>query len=265
MSANASSIRALNPVSNSVATALVEFIESFDVVATHRGGSSDDCRGVGDGDDGGQNSVPLRERISAVVHDGAVVVRSAQVVGVHLIEVVQQSWTDVVGLDSDVVVSVGARLLVVEAQGVKDLMLDHTGDNAPTLLEGDKLTSSLAAYIGPAPPERVEVQIVPMPPPPDEANTGDSVELHQAPDDDASLGPAVSWGDVNRHVDIASVAPSPGAAPGRARRCVPSGRLGGRLGDVSEFDRRPTPRALQSGVRSLDEVGGTLGGVRLTL
>ena len=40
------------------------------------------------------------------------------------------------------------------------------------------------------PGERIEVEIVPMPPPPDEANTGDSVKLHQALNDDISLGPA---------------------------------------------------------------------------
>ena len=47
-------------------TALVESIESFDVVVTHPSGSSDDCRGVRDGDDGGQNSEQLGERVSVV-------------------------------------------------------------------------------------------------------------------------------------------------------------------------------------------------------
>ena len=45
-------------------TALVEGIESFEVVSAHDGASSDDCRGVRDGDDGGKNSSLLGERVS---------------------------------------------------------------------------------------------------------------------------------------------------------------------------------------------------------
>ena len=40
------------------------------------------------------------------------------------------------------------------------------------------------------PGERMEVEVVPMPVPPDEANTGDGVKPHQAPNDHTPLGPA---------------------------------------------------------------------------
>ena len=63
----------------------------------------------------------------------------------------ERTWLNVLGHDLNKFVSVRAGLLVVEAQRMENLMLDHLFVNAPTLLNRDQLIPALATYVGPAP------------------------------------------------------------------------------------------------------------------
>lgn len=57
---------------------------------------------------------------------------------------------DVIPDHLDVVVPVGARLFVVEAQGVQELVLHGAVVEAPLAAQRHRLTATLAAHVGPA-------------------------------------------------------------------------------------------------------------------
>lgn len=61
------------------------------------------------------------------------------------------TWPDVSVVDGDISVSVGAVLLVVEAQSVENLVLDGARTQTAPLPEGDILSSPLATEVRPTP------------------------------------------------------------------------------------------------------------------
>lgn len=61
------------------------------------------------------------------------------------------TWFDVLEENADVFVSVGADLLMVEAQSVKDLVAHRRGSQTFIFLQRDELPSSLTANVGPTP------------------------------------------------------------------------------------------------------------------
>ena len=121
-------------------------------VAVREAGAISDLSGEEDvvGDDGWL-AVPAEAK-AAVVHDGAeVVFHSARLlVGAHL-EVVLESFNDVLGKYGDVRVAVASRLFMPEAERVADLMCDDAHCGA-TDADTDRLprVAALAANVRPA-------------------------------------------------------------------------------------------------------------------
>ena len=58
---------------------------------------------------------------------------------------------DVLVVNTNVSVTITAGLLVVEAQGVQKLMLDHLVVHTPSSSQGYNLSSTSTPHIGPAP------------------------------------------------------------------------------------------------------------------
>lgn len=75
----------------------------------------------------------------SIVHDGAVVVWSVLVVGVLFLEVVGHIRRDVLPVDFDILVTIAPGLLVVEAQGMTELMLYDAIVHTAIPVEGDHL------------------------------------------------------------------------------------------------------------------------------
>ena len=124
--------------------AAVELVDPVDVPAGHALPLANLDVGVGDGGDG-VPAVLDGECCSSIVHDGGVVVRSVQVVGVLLVEVVGTLWVDVLPVDHDVAVAVAPGLLVLEAQSVVDLVLDDAVVEAALPVEREHLPASCSA------------------------------------------------------------------------------------------------------------------------
>ena len=76
------------------------------------------------------------------MHDGGVVVRSVQVVGVLLVEVVGHGSVHVLPVDLDVAITVAPGLLVLEAQSVDNLVLDDAVVHAALLVDREHLHAS---------------------------------------------------------------------------------------------------------------------------
>lgn len=131
------------------------------------------------------------------------------------------SWNDVLCEDVDVVVSVRADLLVVEAQGVVNLVLHRGAVQAAVSHQGHQLSSALPSQVGPTPISGVEVkEVIMIPVPPNKANACGLVEAYQASDDYITLCSGVSRGDMDGNVDIISRF-GPFAAGGRTWVCIP--------------------------------------------
>ncbi len=79
------------------------------------------------------------------MHDGAVVVWSVLVVGVLFLEVVGHIRRHVLPVDLDVLVTIAPGLLVVEAQGMIELMLNDAVIHTALPVEGDHLLATSSA------------------------------------------------------------------------------------------------------------------------
>lgn len=114
---------------------------------------------------------------------------------------------------------------MVEAQSVENLVLHDARVQTASSLQGDQLSTTLTAQVGPTPRSIKEVEVLPLPTPPDKANAGVSVEGQQSSDDKVTLVTGVSPGDDNRHVDVAISTFRPHAAFGGAGDCIPASAL----------------------------------------
>lgn len=85
----------------------------------------------------------LGEGSSPIVHDGVVVIGSVQVVGVRFAKVEGHGLFNIGPVDSDVLVAVTPGLLMVEAQGMVELMLDDAFGDTASSLERQHLFTSL--------------------------------------------------------------------------------------------------------------------------
>ena len=122
-------------------SAVVQSINSDDIVIGHALSLADLHVGVWDGGDAVLAVVESEGR-STIVHDGGVVVRGAQVVGVLPVEVVNIVGVDVVPVDADILVTVASGLLVLETQGMVDLVLDDAVVEAAPTVEREHLLAS---------------------------------------------------------------------------------------------------------------------------
>lgn len=94
---------------------------------------------------------------------------------------------------------------MVKTQSVKHLVLHRSCVQTTVPLQGDGLTTPLAAQVRPTPRSRVEGEVTLMPSlPPDEANAGGLMEGQQGSDDDVTLFCGVRGGDSDRNIDEAS-------------------------------------------------------------
>lgn len=66
-------------------------------------------------------------------------------------KLLQLTFEDVLQQDLDVLVPVGATLLMVEAQGVEQLVLDRSMVNAALAVQRHDLAVALATHVGVAP------------------------------------------------------------------------------------------------------------------
>lgn len=73
------------------------------------------------------------------MHDGAVVIWGVLVVGVLFLEVVGHIRRDVLKVDFDILVTIAPSLLVVESQGMIELMLYDASVHTAVPIEGDHL------------------------------------------------------------------------------------------------------------------------------
>jgi len=113
-------------------------------------------RGVGATDDGqvvqvigDDGETTATESGGTIVHERAVVVRHAKVVGaLDLVEVVSHVARDVVEENSDVAVTVGSALFVVETDGVAQLVSDDSWQSAAAGLEGHLVGTMVVADAG---------------------------------------------------------------------------------------------------------------------
>lgn len=92
------------------------------------------------------------------MHDGAVVIWSVLVVGVLFLEVVGHIRRDVLPVNLDVLVTIAPGLLVVEAQGMIELMLNDAVIHTALPAEGDHLPATSSAKRREAPERREEVK-----------------------------------------------------------------------------------------------------------
>ncbi len=91
------------------------------------------------------------------MHDGAVVIWSVLVVGVLFLEVVGHIRRDVLPVDLHVLVTIAPGLLVVEAQGMIELMLNDAVIHTALSVEGDHLLPTSSAKRRVAPERREEI------------------------------------------------------------------------------------------------------------
>lgn len=124
--------------------AAIEAVDPQDVSLGHSLSLANLHTGVWDGGDA-VFSISDGEGCSAIVHDGGVVVRGVQVVGILPVEVVSHAWLNVPPVDPDVLVAVTPGLLVLEAQSVVDLVLDDAVVQAALSVEGEYLPASCLA------------------------------------------------------------------------------------------------------------------------
>lgn len=144
------------------------------------------------------------EGVSAILHDRVEIIGSLQIVGKHFLKVALLSRDDVLGEDLHILVPVGADLLMVEAQSMKNLVLHRWLEQATVSLEGDSLSSALTAHVRITPFSREEVKEIDLVCPPDKANAGGLVEGEQGTDDDVALLGGIYRGDGDRYSDVAS-------------------------------------------------------------
>ncbi len=134
----------------SSSSASIKLVDPQDVSVGHSLPLSDcHCR-IRNGSDGFQPGLD-GEGCSSIVHDGAVVIWSVLVVGVLFLEVVGHIRRHVLPVDLDILVTIAPGLLVVEAQGMIELMLNDAVIHTALPFEGDHLfaTSSTKRRVAP--------------------------------------------------------------------------------------------------------------------
>lgn len=94
----------------------IEAFDPFYVPATHLFGPTNGDVGIGNWHDGGLTIT--RKGIPSIMHDRAIVIRGSQIVGLDLPEVVLHSLDDVLINNANMLVTIAARLLMIEAKGV---------------------------------------------------------------------------------------------------------------------------------------------------
>lgn len=119
-------------------SASIQLVDPQDVDVGQSLPLSDFHRCIRNGSDGFQPRLD-GEGCSSIVHDGAVVVWSVLVVGVLFLEVVGRLRRNVLPVDFDVLVTIAPGLLVVEAQGMIQLMLSDATVHTALPVEGDHL------------------------------------------------------------------------------------------------------------------------------
>ncbi len=117
---------------------------SQDVGIGHSLPLSDFQRIIRNGSDGFQPGLD-GEGCSSIVHDRAVVIWRVLVVGVLFLEVVGHIRRHVLQVDIDVLVTIASGLLVVEAQGMIELILNDAMIHTALPVEGDHLLSTSSA------------------------------------------------------------------------------------------------------------------------
>lgn len=108
-------------------SAFIKAVHPEDVSRAHLSGSPNGHIGVREGNNGWL-SVP-REGKPSIVHDRVVVIGSAQVPCLDLPEIGFHPRDDVLQQDANMLVPIRAGLFMVEAQGVKQLMLNNIVEN----------------------------------------------------------------------------------------------------------------------------------------
>jgi len=144
------------------------------------------------------------EGFSPIVHDGGVVIGSVQIDSLLFVEVEGLRRINVVPVDPHVLVTVAPRLLMLEAQCVEGLVLNHTKLNAAPAIEREDLSTSLSPKIGPATVSILYIEVITLVGIGDETNAGLGVERFESSLDHPSLigvkviGQVIGNGDVSR-------------------------------------------------------------------
>lgn len=132
-------------VSGSGGTAVIKAVHPKDVRRIHLGGPTNGHIFIRNGNDGWL-SVP-GEGIPSIVHDRVVVVGSAKIPCIDLVKIVFLPRSDILPYDANMFVSVGPGLLMVEAQGVEQLMLDDPQENTAPAHQRHYLASTTTPNI----------------------------------------------------------------------------------------------------------------------
>lgn len=144
----------------------------------------------------------LREGHFAVVHDRVIVIGSSQVHSVRLLEVMDSIFNDVLPQDSDVAVSVRSLVFMVEAQSVKQLVLDDSLVNTAVPPQGEILFASSPPNVRPAATVGEDVEIVSLVAARDEADAGCCMEGVEGLFDPVQLIGRVVPGDDVGYIDF---------------------------------------------------------------
>lgn len=87
-----------------------------------------------------------RESCFCVVHDGGVVIRRVEVVGVLQVKVRLHWWLDVCPVDLDITVTVTPSMLMIETERMVQLVLDDAIVNTTEPAERDHLSTACFAH-----------------------------------------------------------------------------------------------------------------------
>jgi len=113
---------------------------------------------------GNDGETAASESGGTVMHERAVVVRHAEIVGaLDLVEVVSHVARDVVKEDSDVAVAVRSALFVVKTDGVAQLVGDDSGESAAAGLERHFVRAMVVAHGGVAALSAEDFDVVVVP------------------------------------------------------------------------------------------------------
>lgn len=158
--------------------AAIEQIDPLDVPIGHAVPLANLNIGVWDRGDS-FHTIIHTEGCSSIVHDGAVVIRSVQVVGVLQEKVEGHIGIDVFPVDPDVVVAVTPGLLVLETQSVHDFVLNDSIVDTALSVDRKHLSVPLFTQRGVTSVSILHRDVVVLIGPGHEADAGGAVEgLH---------------------------------------------------------------------------------------
>lgn len=158
--------------------AAIQQINPLDVPIGHALPLADLNIGIRDGGDG-VHTIVYGEGCSSIVHDGAIVIWSVQVVGVLQVKVEGHVGIDVFPVDPDIVVTVTPGLLVLETQSMHDFMLDDSMVHTAQFVDRKDLSISLFTQRGVTSISILHHDVVMLILPGHEADAGGAVEgLH---------------------------------------------------------------------------------------